>query len=474
MKRTSPGSSLLLSATLLLAACGGGSSSGAGAGGGGGGAALQVTRGAITEQAAGSVKVNGVVLDTRGATVRIEKARGSEAELHEGMIVTVHGTFDDRTGAAAEIEFEDAVKGRVDGKSGDVLSVGGQTVRVDDTTHFEDDAARLGSVSAGDRVRVSAVPDDRGGLRATRIDRLAGASEDLEVKGFVSGLSASGFALKVSPDAPDSLAVTYASGVTAPAGLADGSYVEVRAAGPAVAGAIVATSIELEDRFGEAAEVELEGIVTSGGPADFVVDGQRVTTGGSTRWQLGVPGDLVAGVKVEVEGHLDASGVLAADRVSFRAVVRLQGPVSAVAVTGLSSRTFTLLGLPVSVPDAADWRVSPSALVDGAVVELRGNPGIGGASVVGTRIESRNDTRVFVQGAVSAKDEAAGTLTVLGLTVDASGAEFRDPSEVALARAAFFAAVEPGRTVVKARGRSAAALSGSTLTAEEIELEGDE
>jgi hypothetical protein len=461
----------LLSAS-LLAACGGGSSSTSG--GTGGGAGTQLTRGAITAQETGAITVNGVRLDTHGAAVRIEKAERTEVELHKGMIVTVRGTFDDRSGHATEIEFEDVAKGRVDDKGTDVLTVGGRTVRVDDSTEFPDDS-RLGGISAGSRVRVSGVPDDRGGLRATRIDRDSAASEDLEVKGFVSEIGQAGFTLKLSPDAASGFTVTLAQGVSLPAGIANGSYVEVRSAGAPQGNAIVAASVSLEDRHeDEATELEVEGIVSSGDATDFVVDGQAVHTTASTRFVFGVPADLVPGVKVEVEGHAIVEGVLQAEKVAFRAAYRLQGPISDVSVSG-SAGSFTVAGVRVTASDLTDWRVAAAAMIAGTRLEVRGMPSRDGAGVIATRIEETNDDRLVLQGVVTAADAAAGNVTILGLTGASTGStEYRSHADAALDRATFFSQVTPGLTVVKVRGRDATALSGTTLTAKEMELEDQE
>ena len=94
--------------------------------------------------------------------------------------------------------------------------------------------------------------------------------------------------------------------------------------------------------------------------------------------------------------------------------------------------------------------------------------------MVAVRVERTNDTKLILQGPVTVKNALAGTLTILGLTVaTGAGTEVRDVSDSAMSQAAFFAAVTEGRTVVKARGRDAAALSGTTLTAEQVEIEGD-
>jgi hypothetical protein len=103
--------------------------------------------------------------------------------------------------------------------------------------------------------------------------------------------------------------------------------------------------------------------------------------------------------------------------------------------------------------------------------------------VIALRLRLRDDERIELQGVVDAEDEAAGTVRILGITVQTgSGTELRDSrgssgSEVegpSLTPAAFFAAVDAGATVVKARGGDASALSGGVLTAEEAELEGND
>lgn len=472
--------SVALAAT--LAACGGSSSD-----------ATQppvvpnvVLKGTITARTAGQIVVNGLTLSTP-ATVKIEKVEKAESELRTGMVVKVKARTSGRTGEAAEVEFEDAVKGKVEAKSSDgTLSVGGQTVRVDDSTEFEDNVNRLGSVGVDDRVRVSGVPDDKGGLRATRIDKEAGSSNDFEVKGVVSDLSATGFTLKTSVDAAlaDTYTVTLAGGATLPSGLANGGFVEVRSLKPVQAGNVIeAASISLEDRLGDAqSEVEVEGIVTSGSSSQFVAAGTTVTTTDTTRWDGGVAADLIPGVKVEAEGVLGADGVLAARKVSFRYSSKLQGVATALVVAGDGTGSLSVNGVTVKVDALTDQRDALASLADGDLVELRGFLGRDGASLVATRLETRNDDRPILQGVVTAKDEAAGTITILGKTISTSSVESGgfhdyDPSSgvdgASISKAEFFAAITPGETVVKGRGRDTAAFADPVLTAKEVELEGE-
>jgi ribosome-associated protein YbcJ (S4-like RNA binding protein) len=483
-------------ALVLVAACTGG-----GSGDPNPPAATRAMRGAITAKTAGTMTVNGVALTTSGAVVRIDGASGGDDALREGMVVTVHGSFDDRGGDAAEIEFEHELEGQVDDRGTDFVSVGGQRVHVDDATEFgEDNPDRLGSIAVGDVIAVSGVPDDRGGLRASRVDDspraadgVAANDDDLDVKGFVSGyVAGAGFELRISPDATSWWDVTV-GGVAVPAGLGDGAYVEVHALQPPAApgegapagllGTIAASAIEVEDRFGEA-EVEVEGIVTSGGSASFVVDGVEVVTDGATAWRLGAPADLVAGVKVEAEGQLDASGVLHAGKVSFRPGVRISARLQdLVWDAGSGTGTATILGVPVQLPSFARYDVVPA---NDLRVEVRGNPNAAGDGIVASRVSaysSGGGDRVEVRALVAAKASPAEgpTFDVLGLTIVTNAAAdaipdtgFRDASDAPMTAPAFYAAVEAGHTVVNARAASAADLTGSRLLAEQVELEGSD
>ena len=226
-----------LAAALLLAACGGSSTTpaggGVGGGGGGGGALSATSKGVVT--AIGSVTVNGIRFDTSTAQIRIDDNPGRpESELKVGMVVKVKGSKDDvaGTGKATEVEAHHVVRGKVDDKVGGVLKVGGHEVEIEHGTEFENHASGMDSISVGERVRVHGHPTATGRFRATRVEKEAGSSEEFEVKGFVSDLAvaAGTFTLKVTPDAASSYAVTLAAGVTFPAGVVSGSYVEVRAA----------------------------------------------------------------------------------------------------------------------------------------------------------------------------------------------------------------------------------------------------
>ncbi|HET8733958.1 MAG TPA: DUF5666 domain-containing protein [Anaeromyxobacteraceae bacterium] len=479
-KKTFLRTAAAMAAALAVAACGSSDSSPQGAGGGTGGTPVATSQGAITST--GPLTVNGVRFDASAASITIDGVSGrSESELRSGMVVKVKGTKDDASGSgrATEVEAHRALAGKVDDKGSGTLRVGGHEVEIEQETHFDDDATRLASIAVGDRVRVHGHPTSLGRIRATRVEKEPGTSEAFDVKGVVLDLdrAAGRFTLKVTPDAASSYAVTLASGVSIPAGVVNGSWVEVRSATAPVAGALVASAVVLEDgSLGAAqAEAEVEGLVTSGTSASFVVDGHSVTTTASTRWDNGVPADLAPGVKVEAEGRLDAAGVLVATKVSFRANVLLQGPVASVAATSAREGTFQVLGITVRTDALTEWRASGGGALDltnvgAGPVEVRGTLTASG-EIAATRVTATNDDRLYLQGTATAKDATYGTLTVLGITVQAApGAEFSGAAGTATTSAAFFAEVVAGRTVVKARSR--VAFAGGTLTADKLEVEG--
>jgi hypothetical protein len=481
----------LIALAALLAACGKKGPYGTG-GNGSGVAAARITRGAVMLKSAGAITVTGIRLSTSGATVKVDDHPGGLDDVRPGDVVTVKGSFDDRTGTAAEIEVEHAIEGQVEAKGADFLVVGGVRIQVDDATHFgPDHPSGIDSVFVGSVVAVSGTPvagvsgavDDRGGLRASRIDRSSrdggdpSDDADLEVKGFVSALDpvARSFQLRVTPDAASYYLVGSAS---LPDGLVDGAYVEVATTvapvpgTPPVLATLTASALHLEDRL-EGAKVELEGFVTSTSGSTFVVAGVTVATSGATTFVLGLPSDLAVGVEVEVEGAVDGSGVLQASKVTVEAGVRVTAPVE-----GYTGTDMILLGVPVQIPAWVRNDLSV-ALANGVRVEVRGSRTAGGNGVVAWRITDPSgggggggSSRVFVRAVADAK--GADTVTVLGFSVSLPGASLQGADGSATSLPAFLDAVEPGHTVLKVRASSAASVNRTTMTwaADEVEIEG--
>jgi len=415
--------------------------------------AVAVSQGVVT--AKGSVFVNGIEYNTTGATIRIDDNPGIESDLKVGMVVRVRGTSDDSTrkGTATQVDARDILEGTISvvNAGAGTITVMGQTVRIEDnvTRLNDDDAQKVfgqASFQLNDHVEVHGFADDQGGLHATRV--LRKATGEFESKGFVTGLGVSSFGLSLTPGGTAVLTVNFASGLL-PAGTVNGSFVEVKSAAAPVTGAVTATLIHLEDRLGAAGEkVEVEGIVSSGTLASFVVNGQQVVTSASTVFEGGVSGDFAVGVKLEAEGPLDTNGAIAATKISFRSNIKIEADASGVTAAGL-----TVLGKTVAINPFTRIDNGPVANTDH--VEVRAIPDRDG-NLIATRVVVQSaSSKAFLQGPVTAADGTAGTLTILGTTVVSNGStEWRVSStstEVPVTKAAFFSQINATVTVVKVK-----------------------
>lgn len=239
-----------------------------------------------------------------------------------GMVVTIqHGANDNN---AQQIEYQDNLQGPIAARNSgadNTLTVLGQTVVVSD-------AAVFASLNLNEIVQVSGFVDSAGRIRATYIGRNLQSHHhggEIEVKGFVSGLSSSGFRLGPLPGGTGTtVTVSFAPAVGA--GLADGMYVQVVTTDPQpVSGVITATRIDqLSPRtvFPEKSIVDLEGLVTaspsgSGNALSFAVEGKRVQTDGATQYAGGTAANLQPDVRLQVQGT-ETGGFLSATQIIFR------------------------------------------------------------------------------------------------------------------------------------------------------------
>lgn len=454
-----------LASVLALAACGGG--------GGGGGAPAASTSSSVVSQgvvsAKGSIFVNGIEFSTAGAAITIDDNPGIESDLKVGMTVKVRGTSDDVTkkGTATKVEARDAMEGRIDSidSVNNTITVMGQAVRIEDniTRLNDDDTVKVFSAAAfavGNIVEVNGFADDNGGLRATRVAKKT--TGEFEAKGFVTGLGATSFGLSLTPGGASFITVNFTA-AQLPAGTVNGSLVEVKSAAAPSAGAITASLIKPEDRLGAVNEkVEVEGIVSSGTLASFIVNGQQVVTSAATVFEGGLSSDFATGVKLEAEGTLNASGAIVATKISFRSNIKIEGDASAVSATGL-----TLLGKAVAIN--AFTRVENGPVANGSHVEVRAMLDRNG-NLIATRIVVQSaSAKAFLQGPVTAFDGTAGTLTILGsVLVSDSATQWRvssTSSEAAITKAAFFAQLKT-TSVVKVKWDPFTALTAPVKEAE--------
>ena len=239
-----------------------------------------------------------------------------------GMVVTIHHGLNDNN--AIRIEYRDNLQGPITARNSgaeNTVTILGQTVVVDD-------AAVFASLDLNAIVGVSGFVDSAGRIRATYIERSSQSHHhggEIEVKGFVSVLSSSGFRLGPLPDGTGTtVAVSFAPALGA--GLANGAYVQVVTTGMQPApGVITAARIDkLSPRtaFPENSMVDLEGLVTaspsgSGNVFSFAVEGKRVQVDGAAQYVGGTAADIQPDVRVQVQGT-ETNGVLSAAKIIFR------------------------------------------------------------------------------------------------------------------------------------------------------------
>jgi len=282
-----------------------------------------------------SVSVNGVEFSTDGTSIRKEGELSDESELHVGMIVAVHGSFDENgtTGDAREIDFHDNLEGPIQSidPGAQSLVVMCQTVQTNTGTHYRSEidtikAAGLNDLQTGYVIEVSGFRKDDGTILATYIELKSTSyvqGQKLEVKGVIQGLDPSAQTFTFV-SGPNSLTVDYSQvrPENLPTdGLSDGMYVEVKTTSEPVGCVLIASRVETHDSRlprGEGSQAEIEGFITRFVSAtDFDVNDQPVSTTASTRYEHGTEADLAQGIRVEVEGILDADGVLIAHEISF-------------------------------------------------------------------------------------------------------------------------------------------------------------
>jgi hypothetical protein len=302
---------LLVGLFMLLASCGGG--------GNGGISGTGIVYGPIT--GFGSVIVNGTEFDVTDAEISIEGVPALESDLRLGMLVTIRGVLDQGAGVgtADSVDADTTLRGPVD--SIDVaareITVLGQLVRTNANTIF--DGTTLETLLLGNIVEVSGLNDSSDGFLATRIE-LEDDAEEFEIEGRIQNLDtvAETFAI-------GALLVDYSSAEIegAPAtGLENGLLVEAESSQPPVNNVLLAEEVEVRtgDVGGdEGEEASVDGLVTALlGPNRFVVNrGQVVRVTSATRYEGGNASDVAVNVRVEVEGVLDASSEIVAEKVEF-------------------------------------------------------------------------------------------------------------------------------------------------------------
>jgi len=263
------------------------------------------------------------------------------------------------------------------------------------------------------------------------------------------------------------------------ANLDNGLFVEVTSAVPVASGDMILDRIRARDRDRDRDQLcdsdcdfEVEGYITTFVSAtEFEVDGQPVTTTGSTVYVNGTVDTLALDVRVAVDGTVDADGVLIAERIVFRlqSLVEIDADIEAIDTVAGS---VTVLGIDVQTDDMTIFRdhsaveIIDFGLEDLAVgdrAEIRAC--IDGGTVLATRLERDDpDDGVALMAPVDSIDRPSITLLGVVSTSD-QDTVFHDIAKEVIDADTFFGLVEPGSLV-----RNEGAWSGSAILADKMYL----
>ena len=388
-----------------------------------------VTVGPIT--GFGSVISNGIIFATDGTAVLVDGDPGTLGDLRVGMIVSIRGEIDDSTGAAeaSEIRFGVDVEGPISSMNaaGGSFVVLGKTVLVDELTVI--DAATFDSLAVGNVVRVSGQFRSQERIQATHVHRVANeyqAGMHMHVKGEIENLNIGTQTFTLGGQVCDYSGATLDLGG---ADLTNGMFVEVTGTTPMGDGDMILDRIQAKDQDRDRDQLcssdcdfELEGYVTtfvSG--TEFEVDGQPVTTTGTTDYINGTVDTLALDIKVKIDGTLDADGVLVADRIVFclPSLIEIEADLEAL---DAGAGTLTLLGLEITTDEFTlfrDHSVTGTTmfgfddLAVGDRLEIRGYADA--TTIVATRVE-RDDADDSVTLRAPVDQINRPSITLLGIT----------------------------------------------------------
>ncbi|HHQ14006.1 MAG TPA: hypothetical protein ENK16_03165 [Chromatiales bacterium] len=347
---------------------------------------------------------------------------------------------------------------------------------------------------AGEFIEVSGLFNANGDIQATRIEPSPAGS--IQVHGVITNHNPGNQTFMIRSLVVDYSTATIDNGF--PGGqFDDGDLAEVKGT-TIVGGTLQATKVEpdgvgaaADDRIDpsnfDAVELEIEGFITRFVSAsDFDVAGVPVTTTGSTTFifddgTTATSADIGLNVKVEAEGNVNASGTLVATKVKVRRgkAVRI---VALVDDANGTTNIVTLLGIDVRVDaatrieDKSNAKLEPFGVGDmsaGDYVEVRGTEDVNGTGdVLAARLE-RDDVpgnlngKTELQGFVEAGSVMQPDFSILGVTINASGAIFRDIGGNVISQNAFFSQLNAG-DLVKVKGTET---SMTVIVADEVEFE---
>ncbi len=354
--------------------------------------------------------------------------------------------------AAATVVFSYAERGAV--TSIDPLRVLGQEVTVTaDTGLTGVPGGSIGNIALGDHLDVSGYVDTNSSLLASFIEYLPTPTPRWLLSGYVTAINGSEAML-----GPQRVSLAGVTPIDCGAAVAVGQFVEIRA--DAIAGFTDNSLLDSVTRLACVTPVPLgtpgalgalTGIVGEAlSSTSFAFGPYVVSYDDTTEFRFGSADDLVPGAALEVDGVFGANLSFAAQGIQFDApMIRLEGPIAPADVQPGAEGSVTVLGN--TVRRAAQLRdedaIYASGIAQARQVELRGYL---------DHLGVRWATRARLRGAPDPANSRAGgpvasvarpLLSVLGLTLDSTGATFEDPAGNAIDADTFFAGALPGASV---------------------------
>lgn len=313
---------LVVSASLLLTSCGDAVTLAEG-----GMTGTGITAGRIT--GFGSIYVNGIHYDVDNAWFYRNGTKVSDqSSFAAGEFITVTGSVntDGISGVATQVKFDGLVKGTVEAIAADTKSISilGQTIQIDllSVLHGFD---QLADLQSGNLVEVSGDRLPSGAIKATSLALLASSyqsTEGLQLVGAIRNLKPELKTFQVND-----LTVNYSTATLVDWNnqvLSNGQLVQVKASQLPVNGVLSAEQLSLQatqGKYPDKSRLELEGIVSAISSASaFSLAGQSVVTSSATQFIGLTASSLAVGLTLEVEGTVDANGLLQAKRVMLRDV----------------------------------------------------------------------------------------------------------------------------------------------------------
>lgn len=418
---------LTLSLLITLGSCGGGNST---AGIEGTGDTIYAT-GPVTSF--GSVYVNGERFITRSADITINGASASESDLAAGMVIEISGIAGPDTGefTAQTVSYARNLLGEVSAieivdADTRVLTLLGQTLTITSDLVFEN--TTFEQIAVDDLLDISGLMSSTGALQPTRIEKLTAAGT-LEVEGKVANLQSD-----VDQFMLQSLVIDYsqASFVNGTLGqLTDDLVVKLQGS-LTQDGIFVASQVRFNPNTSTLPAntvIFVEGIIENfSSVASFDVAG-HVINGSTAAIERGSVNQLQNGVRVTLQGRVNAAGVVQANliRLQMASQSKVRGSIESI---NAQAGEFTVLGTTFSSDQLTAFEdkssqanrfINFSQLAVGDYVEVFGRLLEG--EWIALRIKRLNsDGAIALSGPVN-NIESDTLFYVMGVQVDASGAE---------------------------------------------------